>query len=698
MAKVLLAVVARINHKKRFMRQLSVFEQQGYSVHLFEDETWENIHLDSLHGAMSYLEEELAKHESCALLCNNQALLFAWYRRDGQLFSEYFLYVDEEVESGMEYLIHDRAEIEALNDFSSLSNDFQRKPVQVIFEQWQHVLKMIAKYLAFVEPYGVRRTLQPKVERQAAWDNIFAGRAVDYIMKMYRVPKAIAYLLFLPFFHHTLQRNDLVHVLLADANAALISLKPSLKKAAVAYLDSLSSWFTPQCSASLYSLLYEAVKDKKYIRELLSLRLADQLDHRERSEAFWTILRMSFVGKLGLDFEENVLLRKYYQNHVAKIAAEINLPSVQPKQMRNSNRIVVMTDQFLSIQHAPTRNVLDYSRNLRKLGKEVLIINAAGMPRTSKLALCEGARMNFVSEYSQFNSVSFEGEDYPFYQSKEEMPNLKDIQTIVDQIADFNPEFVVEVGNGTLAAAVCSYFTTVVTIPCGSGLPLFAGSLWAVARKTLPEDSKFLQAFDIPEEKVFSIHYSFMKKEKSVKLTRSQLRLPEDAFVICIVGNRLDEEVTDRFAEDLVQFVREIPAVYFLFIGAYSGYDNLISRQPLLAEKSGCTGQREDIQSIYELCNAYLNPERSGGATSGAEAMLEGLPVLTKPYGDVYYQLWLDRSFANADGMIAFIKKCIAEPKFYEEQAENTRKQGKVLFDTGAMMRELLAHMNQCLR
>lgn len=697
MAKILLVLAARIENRAQFVTLLDAFEQEGYTVHLFEDKEISNFELDTLDSAMGYLHHHYQEIESISVMSNIKTLLFAWYQMQYFAVEEYILYVDSEWK---EYNFGNR--VAALNDFSDFSIVAELKPIQIIFEDWDHIIPLVINYLMYISLYEKERSLSlPRPNISQEWEDVLGSKLVQdlicYLTRKYELPVSILMAIFIPFAYHTLKNFEIVHCLFQNIIEKYTQLDLLLKEKAIAYLEGLFPQFILKSQICLSSLLFKLSNNKKHILKMFDETVYHQLSIHEKSSIFWTIKSLLFVGKLEFTIDEVISYRRFYQHCVDEVINMVELPKVESQELRNKDRVVIITSQFLGIEHAPTRNVLDYARNLRKMGKEVFIINSADILKESSLPLCEMFKANFSEAYNTIDYIEFENERYKFYQAKLNMPDLQEIQHIVNLVNDYNPEFVISVSDTTLTADVCSCFTTVVTVPCGGILPMYAGSCWAIPRKPLPSDQEIFNAFNIKSERVFPIHYTFMRKEKKNHLIRSDLHLPNNAFIICIVGNRLDVEVTQEFIQQIEQILRGVPTAYILFIGGYHSYEKVMLQHSLLKERSSCTGHRSDIQSVYTLCNAYLNPLRQGGATSGAEAMMEGLPIITRPHGDVYYQLWLEQSFDKTEEMIVFLQKCIADPQFYLDQRNHARLLGDKLFDTAGMMQELLSYTENYL-
>ncbi|SFL45092.1 glycosyltransferase family protein [Pelosinus propionicus] len=699
MEKILLVLVGKIKKRDRFSKLLHEFEQEGYAVHLFEDENPASFGLDTLESAVGYLQHHYGGFESITVMGNNKSLLFAWYRMKHSTIKEYLLYVEEAIGTEDMIVNEDKEKIIALNDFSDLQITDGMKSIKIIFEDWDHIVSLIANYILYIAPYKNEKiTASLHDDAPTGWDDILESKLfqdiITYLHGKYSLSIGILSIILVPFVYHKMKNSDILDCLLYNAAEEYGRLDFNTRIKVIDYIEDLFPYFTPQCQVCLLSLLYESTHEKKYILQMLDKKLCNKLTIQEKSATFWKIKSMLFVGKLELTIDELIIFKHFYQVCVDEIVQQVQLPKTKPVVLRNRDRIVIITSQFLGIEHAPTRNVLDYSHNLKKMGKEVFIINSADI----SFPLYEPLKAKPIESYNTFNYIEIDNENYPFYQSKAEMPNFQDMQKIIDLVDDFNPEFVIAVGDSTLAADVCSHFIDVITIPCGGILPIYPKTYWAVPRKPLPSDEQVFQAFSMAKERIFSIHYTFMKKEKETQLVRRDLELPEDAFILCVVGNRLDVEVTEIFITELEDILREVPQSYILFVGVYPNYNEVMLKHSLLKQRSHYAGRRSDIQSIYPLCNAYLNPLRQGGATSGAEAMLEGIPIITKPHGDVYYQLWLEQSFTDTADIITFLQRCIADPVFYLKQCNHAKALGEKLFNTAGMMQEVLSYMGNYLR
>lgn len=126
----------------------------------------------------------------------------------------------------------------------------------------------------------------------------------------------------------------------------------------------------------------------------------------------------------------------------------------------------------------------------------------------------------------------------------------------------------------------------------------------------------------------------FDDEPASAPLDRQRLGLPEDAVVLVVVGTRLAREMGPAFEQALVGILSQAPRAHVLFLGLTEPrWEHAALKGPLAARLHyrGAT----PVRQVFPACDIFLNPFREGGGTSGAEAVLDGLAVVTLDWGDV---------------------------------------------------------------
>jgi glycosyltransferase involved in cell wall biosynthesis len=215
------------------------------------------------------------------------------------------------------------------------------------------------------------------------------------------------------------------------------------------------------------------------------------------------------------------------------------------------------------------------------------------------------------------------------------MPNLLELGRILRMVQARRPSFVFSLGHSNIAADLCADIVTVATMPFGTNLAQAKSSVYVLPRRQRADDAAFLAEWQIDAEQVVETEYTFRLPERTAALSRADLGIPDDAFAVVVVGNRLDAEITVDVATALTSLVTTVPRAFVVFMGAFGEYANVCAAFPALAGRSVFIGHQRDVLAVYECCDLYVNPPRYGGGSSAAFALAMGIPVLTLAEGDV---------------------------------------------------------------
>ncbi len=118
---------------------------------------------------------------------------------------------------------------------------------------------------------------------------------------------------------------------------------------------------------------------------------------------------------------------------------------------------------------------------------------------------------------------------------------------------------------------------------------------------------------------------------------RRDFGIDSKAFVYVIVGHRLDSEITRDCLTMLENILAHVPHGFIFFTGLFATYKIHVKNYPTLLARSAFVGNVADMAGFFEICDVYINPDRTGGGSSAVYAMAKGLPVLTLPRGDVAF-------------------------------------------------------------
>ena len=182
--------------------------------------------------------------------------------------------------------------------------------------------------------------------------------------------------------------------------------------------------------------------------------------------------------------------------------------------------------------------------------------------------------------------------------------------------------------------------------------------------------------------------FTFDIKPQTEKISRQELGIPEDVFVMVVIGTRLDMEMTDEFLQTLEHIMDETK--YVLFVGDFSAYNERVKAYPALFKQSKAPGSCNDVLSRLEVCDLYVNPKRKGGGSSVVEAMYLGKPAVSFAYGDVALNAGEEFCVDTYEEMEEQIRHYCNDKEFYTEMSEKARIRVDILLDTERAFREIM--------
>lgn len=414
---------------------------------------------------------------------------------------------------------------------------------------------------------------------------------------------------------------------------------------------------------------------------------------REENYTYAESIMMEYQLKnlqLG-SYAQRKLLRKKTVSKLKQLG--IGNGAYIPIERRNANRIVIITEQISNDKHSPTLYVFNSIYYLRQLGYEIMVFSC---PSDFYLAEDIWYRYRSVVSVEEYHGKTvtdtFRGEQVLFQQINLCGQDCIDrYRIMIDFIRDWNPLFVYEIGLVNGIGDLLTGMTTVVSEML-SIKDCSVSNAQILVR--MEENEKEV------EDQINSTMGSYQAQlwigedmpifidKDPVEVTRNQLHLPEDKFLIAVVGNRLDQECGLEFVELLRNILQNIPAVGVVIVGDtrdlnvhFTEYENIYF-----------IGHQEHLQNIYDVMDLYLNPERVGGGYSCQMALQEGLPIVTLPGGDVAYMAEKDFTVADYEEMYAVVQRYVQDEVFRSRQRECARQRGIAnSTDTDYMERKLNA-------
>ena len=412
---------------------------------------------------------------------------------------------------------------------------------------------------------------------------------------------------------------------------------------------------------------------------------------------FYQLASMLFRFK-ELDGESKEELWKFYRDIVDAYARYMDpeLLTEIPAMQRRKDVVVVITEQFIAIQHGPTKTALDRCKALiTKMGKEVLLINDAEvLSQVGQIPFYGSMAGSYMPEKREETQQYWKGVTVPYYQCDNNMPNYQEVEGLLRKIRAIAPERIIAIGKGGIFANLASRMVPMLVIGlCPSDLEYTCAKYQALGRKMNEQDAELLKHLGYTKEHVIESIFTSSLKPQTEHISRAELGIPENKFLMIVVGARLDSEVSDEFMSMLEELLT--PDMYVGFLGTFSSYEAKVKRFSKLKSQSAYLGFCSDILSRMELCDLYVNPVRKGGGTSCVEAMFKGVPVVSVNYGDVAVNAGEEFCVNDYDEMRETILRYYSDKEFYDMKSMRARERADILLDTDKEFVRIIQEMDR---
>ena len=374
------------------------------------------------------------------------------------------------------------------------------------------------------------------------------------------------------------------------------------------------------------------------------------------------------------------LLYMNYHNILHSFMSNLNNLTVINN--RNNDLIFITIQQFLSLNHGPTKTILDRALILKtEFNKNIVIINTAEFLGTPCINLLTCVQANYNEQYLNIDSYEYGGETFPFVQFDNNMPNIYNSQEFINFVRHNKPAYIINIGSESLLMDACSKIVPVLditTVP--SDIAKTEATALAIGRDIKPDDEHLLNLIEKSTDYIIKGRFTSSLKPQTCSYTRKDFNLPTDRFIIAIVGGRLTNEVDQQFI-NMIDICFSYGA-HLCIIGNMETYDKICEEDNIFKNHSTYLGFQKDILAILEICDLYVNPKRKGGGTSVIEAMYKSLPAISINYGDVALGAGEDFCVNNYAEMSETITKYITDKSFYNEMSIKAKSRADYMLDS----------------
>jgi len=456
----------------------------------------------------------------------------------------------------------------------------------------------------------------------------------------------------------------------------------------------IKSLTTEKQQIYLASVLLYISPTSKYIDFLIELTNKSSLSKEYKYFIFHQIFYKLFINNNLRGINTFGILLKFYKNiydtAINDVKKLINIKFI-PKDERNKKLIFVLTSQYISINHAPTRRTLVKCINLKELGYDVVLINTCSLAtKNNGINFYDLFLGSYSEDYFNIDCVKFKDYSIPFYQMKD-MYKDSEVVNIIKILQKYKPYLILEIGATNIIADICDSIIPVVTISASMGLPISMASFRIASSKVDKKDVKLLKQYSISKRSliIHKLKFSMIALTEDIHNTKNKLGIPEDKFILLFVGARLTSEVSDEFIIKLLK-LRKLN-IHILLVGGYDKYEENSKRIKYFKQNVTYLSSQSNMASIYKNSDLYVNPPyRQGGGASSIESLYCGIPVVSINHGDVYINIGKKFVVNDISEMITMIKKYILDSQYYRKMSKVSKKRAKKLIDSKKDTKELL--------
>lgn len=367
--------------------------------------------------------------------------------------------------------------------------------------------------------------------------------------------------------------------------------------------------------------------------------------------------------------------RQVYEKILKDIYTEIGVTYDYIPYSERKKRVILICRQFLRQEHAPSKIIMKIYKYLEQLGYDVLVYvcfhpweDGTGTEKWYNGHRCFNFLENKTTGFSiDTSEMTLEGYNLCLNQNN----YLNVLRAAMGLIWEQKPEFILEIGDKTLLAGLCKEFVTLATMGCTKAVPITnAHILVRYMDYSKKEDEEYRLYVD-KQQCIVDIKYEIdeIRKNKSM-YKKEDFGIESDTFVITIVGNRLDTEISEEFLNIIYHILKFNSKIVVVIIGECEllktrVFNDGYEKQILFL------GFQQNLKEVIGIGDIFLNPPRKGAGTSALYAILENIPIITLKNCDVASTAGQEFVCDSIEEMVSLIQKYFLDQDFMQVQKQN---------------------------
>lgn len=425
----------------------------------------------------------------------------------------------------------------------------------------------------------------------------------------------------------------------------------------------------------IFSILYEISGDELILDIMYEWLINSDLDIFLLNSIRYQITYKIFVKISSKSFyEEKMILHNKVLKQISDMI-DIKVHKI-PACERDKKQVIIVTDQLLNQKHAPTAVVYRISTILKKFfGFQVQIVCMQTVISKEVINYWVSPRLTNGAEATGGIIINPFGVEIPVYYMPMKETNIENIKQLYQAVYDLKPIFSWYIGGESIVGDFIGQMTTSISMPCTNGYGISNADYMITYKK---DDSDRIQQQEryLLERKQSLLHLKLVsdhREQYTGGLTRDMIGVTPKDYLITIVGNRLNNELTD----DLINVLGKIKLlqnnIKFVFVGEVSNTRCSYINQ-ILGEEQVYLGFREDLIDVISLCDLMINPPRIGGGGSAVMACAMGIPIISLKQCDVSMVIGEEMCCNELDEYVECAKRYIFDKSYWEEQSNCLKK------------------------
>jgi glycosyltransferase involved in cell wall biosynthesis len=202
----------------------------------------------------------------------------------------------------------------------------------------------------------------------------------------------------------------------------------------------------------------------------------------------------------------------------------------------------------------------------------------------------------------------------------------------------------------------------------------------------------------IAEEQVIRLPVFIETVQPLREFKREEYGLSEDDIVIVTVGNRLQYEIPNELIEQMCELLHKNKKVKWFLVGCAELFYLRNNHEELIGSSVYFVEYEKDLPGFYRICDIYLNPPRTGGGTSIAWAMQQGVTIVSATGGDAELNyIGKNNCVQSGDDLIPYIEKLLKNSTLLKQQKEKSIEISKK-WDKDVFADKLIYEVNEFVK